>query len=257
MTSAASLQNATASVHVSKHKTPLGMMTFATEPQGRGTWGIFFGCTTTFAFCVWTAMHPNIIPNAPNKYRLFYKGVLMVISIINPEGIAVFAFGQLAEARRIQKEWQAYVEKKHANGEWTDEMAKRKKKLFSMEVAFFIVMGGFTIDDSTAESDKHMDSKHVKRLKKHGIRPEAKDGNGVIERTRSHYTATLTPHGFVHYANAGYFDTCVFHKNEITDKGKASNIAKILSTTQALWLGVQCAARKADRLALRYSNQTV
>ncbi|KAF8241843.1 hypothetical protein K440DRAFT_665129 [Wilcoxina mikolae CBS 423.85] len=248
VTFAAPVHNATAGVQVSKHQTSLGPMTYATEPAGRGTWGILFSCTTTFVFCIWTAVHPNIIPNASVNYRLFYKGVLMVISIINPEGIAIFAFGQLAEARRVKREWDMYV-----NGKWESTVAKEKKGLFTMEVAFFVVMGGYTIDESNATSDRHVRSKHIQRLLKYGIIPDAdkpEEGKVVIERKDSRYTATLTPTGFVKYAKDGYFDDCQFFGDEIKDKGKASNIAKILSATQALWLGAQCATRKAAGLPL-------
>jgi len=174
----------------------------------------------------------------------------MVISIINPEGIAVFAFGQLVEARKLKRQWEKYVMDMSEEKKWTQDEVKEKKDSFCMDVAFFIVMGGFTIDSSTVKSDRHVDSKHIKRLKKHGILPKRKEGVG--ERTNSIFTATLTPHGFETYARQGYFDDCGFNKHEIRDKGKASNIAKILSAAQALWLGVQCAARKADKLPLRY-----
>jgi hypothetical protein len=255
ITFAAPVNNATAGVQVSKHQTTLGPMTFASEPAGRGTWGVLFSCTTTFVFCIWTAMHPNIIPNATVNYRLFYKGVLMVISIINPEGIAILAFGQLAEAWRVKREWDTYVEKGYDNKKWEYKVAKEKKGLFTMEVAFFIVMGGFTIDESIVTSDRHVRSKHMLRLIRHGIMPNAdkpEEGNVMIERKNSRYTATLTPTGFVEYAKEGYFDDCQFFGDSIKDKGKASNIAKILSAMQALWLGMQCAARKASGLPLRY-----
>jgi len=250
MTFAAPLRNTTTGENVFKHETTLGPLVFATEPQGRGTWGILFSCTTTFGFCVWTAVHPNVIPDISDSYRLFYKGILMVISIINPEGIAVFAYGQLAAARKLKVQWNEHV-KKHG-------MAKEKKDSFDMVVAFFVVMGGFTIDISEAGSDRHMESQHIRRLKNHRIIPDASkqmQGKAVVERPYSVYRATLTPAGFENYLNKGYFDECSFgdYSRAIRDKGKASNIAKILSATQALWLGAQCAARKAAGLPLRYA----
>ncbi|KAF8533163.1 hypothetical protein BDD12DRAFT_914285 [Trichophaea hybrida] len=228
ITFAAPVNNATAGVQVSKHQTTLGPITFASEPAGRGTWGVLFSCTTTF-------------------------GMLMVISIINPEGIAILAFGQLAEARRVKREWDTYVEKGCKSGKWARKDAKEKKGLFTMEVAFFVVMGGFTIDESIATSDRHVRSKHMLRLIRHGIMPNAdkpEEGKVVIERKNSGYTATLTPNGFVEYAKEEYFDDCQFFGDSIKDKGKGSNIAKILSAMQALWLGAQCAARKASGLPL-------
>ena len=249
LTFAAPLHNATTQATVSHPETPLGPMTFGPEPRGRGTWGILFSCTTTFVFCVWTAVHPNVIPNVSDNYRLFYKGVLMAISIINPEGIAVFAYGQFTAARELKQQWDNHVEAQEWNG---DVKAKDSRKgSFDMAVAFFIVMGGFIIDESEQVSDRHVESRHTKRLKRHGIIPDNSEGS------KSVYTATLTPSGFVKYLKDGYFDECRFkeHSLEIRDKAKASNIAKTLSTTQAIWLGVQCAARQADGLPLRYSYQ--
>ena len=251
LTFAAPLHNATTQATVSNSETSLGPMTFGPEPRGRGTWGILFSCTTTFVFCVWTAVHPNVIPNVPDNYRLCYKGVLMAISIINPEGIAVFAYGQFTAARKLKKQWDNHVEAQ----EWSERLkAKDSRKCsFDMAVAFFIVMGGFTIDVSDEMSDRHVNSKHIKRLKDLGIIPD----EDRAERSNSRYTATLTPLGFEKYLKDGYFENDGFkeHSLAIRDKAKASNIAKTLAATQALWLAVDCAARKADGLPLRYSYQ--
>jgi hypothetical protein len=255
MTFAAPLRNTTTGLTIFKHETTLGPMVFGTEPPGRGTWGILFSCTTTYAFCVWTAVHPNVIPDASSGYRLFYKGVLMVISIINPEGIAVFAYGQLAAARDLKRQWEMDLEDMAVKKHWDDNMYETQKRKYSlnMQVAFFIVMGGFTIDESTEESNMHLRSKHIERLHKLHIINAPKEG-GAKERKKSKFTATLTPAGFLKYANEGYFDERSFNELErmVRDKGKASNIAKFLSAAQALWLGVQCAARKAAGLPLRY-----
>ena len=254
LTVAAPLHNATTQATVSKNEITLGPMTFWPEPKGRGTWSILFSCTTTFVFCVWTAVHPNVIPNVSDNYRLFYKGVLMAISIINPEGIAVFAYGQLKDARMLKQHWDDRVDDQVQKRRARAEDSLKKKGSFDMAVAFFIVMGGFTIDVSREMSDRHVESRHIKRLKDLRIIPRDN-----AERSKSAYTATLTPSGFVKYLNEGYFDEYPYafkdYSLAIRDKGKASNIAKTLSATQALWLGVECAARKADGLPLRYSCQ--
>ena len=233
LTFAAPLHNATTQVTVSKYETTLGPMTFGTEPRGRGTWGILFSCTSTFAFCVWTAVHPDVIPNASGGYRLFYKGFLMLASITAPEAIAVFAIGQLKAARTLKKEWDVYVKNKDLLREGS----------FDMAVAFFIVMGGFAIDVSNQELDRNVSG---------GITEEERE-----KRRKSAYTATLTPSGFVKYLKEGYFDDCPFkeHSRAIKDKGKANNFAKTLSVAQALWLVVQWVGRMAGRLPVRYSCQ--
>jgi hypothetical protein len=167
----------------------------------------------------------------------------MVIAIINPEGIALFAFRQYMSAQELKQQWD-----EHFNGD--GEVNKKRRGSFTMEVAFFIVMGGFTIDESTEESDRPICSKHTLRLCKLGIIHSP----GAEERKKSKFTATLTPAGFIKYLSEGWFDNYEFKNREIRDKGKTSNIAKILSASQALWLVVQCVARKASRLPLRYAN---
>ncbi|KAI5815620.1 hypothetical protein BZA77DRAFT_355116 [Pyronema omphalodes] len=71
---------------VQTYESPIRMK-FGAEPRGRGTWGILISCTATFAFCVWTTVHPNILPDASVQYRTLYKAVMMVIGVINPEGL--------------------------------------------------------------------------------------------------------------------------------------------------------------------------
>ncbi|KAI5815621.1 hypothetical protein BZA77DRAFT_370018 [Pyronema omphalodes] len=103
-------------------------------------------------------------------------------------------------------------------------------------------MGGFVIDTSKESYDTD-------------TRPEPFRDVDFIKfkpRQKSKFNATLTPTGFVKYLHDGYFDfhNPPFKKREIIDKGKASNIAKLLSAVQAFWLAVQCAGRRAAGLKL-------
>lgn len=87
--------------------TPGLQATFATEPPGRGTVGILISCTATFFFCIWTAMHPNIIPGVSSWYRLYHRLVLMAISIVIPEGILICAMGEFRDAKGVRDAWAA------------------------------------------------------------------------------------------------------------------------------------------------------
>lgn len=95
-----------------------------------------------------------------------------------------------------------------------------------MDGAFFVVMGGFVIDESKEEYDTHDVSEPLTDLK---------EKITLKKRERSKFTATLTATGFVKYLKDGYFefDNSPFKKSDIIDKGKASKIAKLLSAVQA------------------------
>ncbi|KAI5839471.1 hypothetical protein DFP73DRAFT_483822, partial [Morchella snyderi] len=202
---------------VSEYHTPLGKVKFHAEPLGRGTVGIIFSCTATYIFCVWTAVHPNINVRATWGARLWYKCVLMVLSVIVPEGLLVCAFGQFFEARMLKKAWE---EKMKSSGKEKDIVNK-----LGMNEAFFIVMGGFLTDTIEYPNPNQEPEEYVEGLK---------------EGT---YTAILTPAGFLNYLNNGYINEKSFDVAEIRDKGKANNIAKLLACGQALWLIVQSLGR--------------
>lgn len=127
----------------------------------------------------------------------------MVLAVLVPEGILVCAFGQWREAKRLEQAWRKKVDKKYE-----DQLG--------MDGAFFVVMGGFLVRTSEDPRGK--------------------------ERCDLH-TAVLTPTGFLHYLERGNITPESFDKSAISDKGKASNIAKLLACTQALWLIVQTIAR--------------
>ncbi|KAI5856564.1 hypothetical protein BZA05DRAFT_463805 [Tricharina praecox] len=189
--------------------------TFEPEPKGRGTWGLLFSCTVTFGFCVWTAVHPNIIRGVANRYRFCHKAALMVVSIIVPEGMIVCAFGEWWEARKLNKAWKTHC----AN----------QPDYLGMDGAFFVVMGGFVLDPSvTKEAGERVPT--------------------IPEYTAD--TATLTSAGFLKHLRDHRIDTKTFDKAAILDKCKVSNIMKLFSSFQAIWLFASCFARWNANLPL-------
>ncbi|KAI5809158.1 hypothetical protein BZA77DRAFT_329518 [Pyronema omphalodes] len=234
-------------VNITHTDTAIGRITFAAEPRGRGTIGILLSCTITFAFCIWTVVHPNVIADSTLWSRIVYKGILMVIAAINPEGVVISAYGQWRDARRLNKEIEEYFAKLPAtdNGDRSVKAAKKLRKKsrewLGMDGAFFVVMGGFVIDTSKCTSNENVAISAMKKC--FDVKPRKKD---------SKFTATLTPVGFLRYLQEGYFDIDdpPFQRSQIADKGKASNIAKVLSASQAAWLLLQSAARWAAGLKL-------
>lgn len=95
-------------------------------------------------------------------------------------------------------------------------MQSKSNDDLGMEGAFFVVMGGFTI--VTTGSDP--------------------------------VRLTLTPRGLVWLLQSGAISLGDLerHKNEISDKGKAGAVAKLLVCVEGLWLVAQCVFRSANDL---------
>lgn len=160
----------------------------------------------------------------------------MAVSVIIPEGIIICAFGQWREARVLHTAWRAkygrpkktWAEKLRLWGSLDDG--------FGIDGAFFVVMGGFVVDLPREPE----------------IRP------GVIDRAPEHsvgdnhnsITTTITASGFLVYLDQGYIHDRTFDRESITDKNKTNNIAKLIASSQALWLVAQCITRFASSLPL-------
>lgn len=223
---------------------PLVSIIYMPEPKGRGTWGILFSSTATFAFCIWTAMHPNVLHNRPQETRTLYKGVWMVLSIIVPEGILICAFRQWWTAHKLDQWWREHFKKEYGeykslserHGSCTSksrckpcQQHQEVEDYLGMDGAFFVVMGG-TMMGETADGDWKI------------LTPE--EFREKIE-SQGHFTSSYTRDGDMLKEVRHLFD-----KEEMLDKGKASSIAKLLSSFQALWLLVQSIARWQAKLPI-------
>ncbi|KAI5777829.1 hypothetical protein EDC01DRAFT_713481 [Geopyxis carbonaria] len=176
---------------------------YVPEPRGRGTVSLLQTCITTFALCVWTAMHPNLPRRLNTVGSVLQKLHWMILAAMMPEFIVLCAFSEWREAKHFQRKW---CEKFNVlePGSEADTMGA--------EGGFFVAMGGFYIQDHSGK------------------------------------TLTITPQNFENVLQ--YLEKDSFHKKDIVDKGKASNIAKCLVCLQAGWMIVQCIARKVDNLPI-------
>jgi hypothetical protein len=242
-------------------------MIFMVQPRGRGTWGILLSCTTTFVFCVWTTIHPNVVPNSKGSQRFLYKLSMMVLGIVNPEGLVILAYGQWSDAKKLNRECVKYFEKmEQPSSEFVQDRRKRKGKKvkeyegealekkqeklrenwLGIEAAFFVVMGGFAID---VTKKRYEDEK--------GRSMETCDRIKLKRRKRSKYIATLTPRGFLDFLKSEQFENFSFksrpfEKRDVRDKYNSGELAKLLSAIQAFWFIVQCAARWGQDLQITY-----
>lgn len=226
-------------------------LSFAPEPRGRGTFGILFSCSVTLFFCVWTTTHPNILPGVSDWDRLYHKSVLVFLSLFLPEGILIASMRQASHAGDLCKAWTSDPNIINANA----------KDLLSKEIAFFIVMGGFIVDQEEDDEDIHKPKKpssiriliaqclrllnpvtlcsaisHWKLPNRHS-RPRRR-------------LAILTPKGFKKYLAEGFIHHETFDPQAILDKNKSSTFTKFLAGAQALWLVVDCTARWGQKLPI-------
>lgn len=105
---------------------------FMMEPSGRGTVGLLTACVVTFSLCVWTAIHPNIIPNPTGWRQVRYKMFWTAVCVGLPEAIVLCAYGQWLEAKAIRKVWISTHGKEHDIG---------------IAGGFFVVMGGIVVGE--------------------------------------------------------------------------------------------------------------
>ncbi|KAI5844045.1 hypothetical protein DFP73DRAFT_585311 [Morchella snyderi] len=188
---------------------------FVPEPRGRGTLGIFWSCIITLGLCVWTSVHPDIIPN-PTKLRVTVNKVAwMFVALLTPEVIIGVACTQRKQAKKIHGAWCKHFGIKPGSPE--DNMGR--------EGAFFVEMGGFVVPGVP------------------GAREDS-EKNGLTCH------CILTGNGFLYYLSKGQIEKNAINKRVIVDKGKADIVAKFFVCLQALWMVVQCTARKASGLPI-------
>jgi hypothetical protein len=83
-----------------------------------------------------------------------------------------------------------------------------------MVSAYYIVMGGFAFD--------------------------------VRVLSDSHSYLALTPKGFIQFADAVLISPDILQDDDVADRSKADSLGKLLVCVQALWMVVNCIARKAS-----------
>jgi len=99
------------------------------------------------------------------------------------------------------------------NSNSADVQLDERWREISMVSAFYIVMGGFAFD---------------------------------VHDLSDHKYIALTPHGFMAFARAGLITPDILKDDDIADRSKANQLGKLLVCVQALWMVVNCVARKAS-----------
>jgi hypothetical protein len=129
----------------------------------------------------------------------------------------------------------------------------------NMQVAFFVVMGGFVVDEAIPPTGvKWMEKRDAELAELWKLRGKVKrclrfltkaDPNPTPQAPRP-FRAIVTPTGFIKYMEKGLIHEGSFDKAALTDKGKASTIGKLLTGGQAFWLVVASISRWRAELPL-------
>ncbi|ESK82944.1 hypothetical protein Moror_11822 [Moniliophthora roreri MCA 2997] len=230
--------------------------------------GILWSCLSVILACTWVAIHPNIPKVGTHSAVVVCKDIeLMVIAILAPEVIILWAMRQWYSAKAITKQFKKYG--------------------WGMSHAFFVIMGGFTlyerdtfigylwndnqdIDHYTLwvhrqvhrqahnHGRKHLTyaeymgkvEKYNKWIRMHIQRVQnlSPQQNALMTNSVESIKGTPKPLCPLEYLVAKGYITIT--EGEIKDRSHADFIAKSIALIQTTWFILQIAAHAAEGLAI-------
>ncbi|ESK85406.1 hypothetical protein Moror_5910 [Moniliophthora roreri MCA 2997] len=228
----------------------------------RTTTGILWSCLSVILICTWVAIHPNIPRVGTHSAVVVYKNIEhMVIAILAPEIIILWAMRQWYSARAIAEKYKGYG--------------------WGMSHAFFIIMGGFALyegdtfhgylwndqDEIYAEDNKKPYSgydeklkEYIEQIKMHIQRAQGHPPQGntpisnLVNTNQSQESINLleksTPEPsclLEYFLQKGYI---TLTEDEIKDKSHADFITKSIALIQTTWFILQVAARATEGLTV-------
>ena len=89
---------AAAVMHIAEGRSRLG---YVGQPDYRGTIDIIWSCLITLGICVWAMLHLNVPARTDSEFTLILRrSRWMLIAVLAPELVMLFAIGQWASAKR-------------------------------------------------------------------------------------------------------------------------------------------------------------
>ena len=191
------------------------------EPNcGSGTASIIWQCITTIGLCTYVAVHPSV-PTLPlNRFMTFTRKVVIVgIGLLAPELWAWLALTQLLAARNLVKQ------------------AAHLERPLSLKQAFFIGSGGIAIRGF----HKHQPP-----------RQRDYDGYPVTVHSGTLYKYKWDEDSFPNLSpeELKFFSEHVPSDEDLDDKSKQDNLAKLITSIQVLWSLIQIIARGQQGLEI-------
>ncbi|OGM41833.1 hypothetical protein ABOM_009649 [Aspergillus bombycis] len=218
---------------------------YVAEPDQRGTLTLFWNCFSTFILCVWTAVHPDVLPVKGYWSANVYKFFMMTWAIVIPELVVCMAVEQLLRAIKIRNLW-----------EQSFEGDSEKKYWLGLTGAFFVVMGGYVVE---TESYNHRANTAQRELPSGKSSRHLQRPNTITESfdSPSPLVTTIGPQGFESLLQGGKIRRLIqdgtlqkhhFDQSVIEDKGNANTISKLLVAVQISWMVIQAVGRKLSGL---------
>ncbi|KAJ8581468.1 hypothetical protein M405DRAFT_924998, partial [Rhizopogon salebrosus TDB-379] len=164
--------------------------------------------------CTWTAIHPNIPGLDDRKLAIMSRRILlMVMALVVPELVIVWAARQFFSARYTANEFNEKLSKKLAQADG-DHRKIGEESQFTVTHGFFAWMGGFLL------------------------------------YVNGHPRASLTPKELLHFVHNGSVDMHFVAKADIEDRSKSDALSKGIAIIQIAWFVLQLAARYAQNLPI-------
>lgn len=81
------------------------IVSWAPNPDGRGTIEILWTCFATIFLCTWSAVHPNLPGLGEKERRIYYRRLGYVLfCIVAPEYVASVAIQELSGAMKVKEQ---------------------------------------------------------------------------------------------------------------------------------------------------------
>jgi len=263
------------------HPTGDSEPSYVPNPGGRGTLNILLSSIITLTLCVYTSIHLNITPE--KKYfgiqRVWIdKFYWVLIALVAPEFVLYAAYVQFRNAQELCKELKKLDSELAASGGSTDtskestdpvegsthtideltlatgrSIPNHTQNLHPEPAAVRSQMaGGSSQIPSTTQSLEHLNRGTVRRWSDVTMVSAFFIVMGGFAFDVPHHPAisyvALTPEGFLNFARRQFIMPNILNNKEIADRSKADSLAKFLVCVQAMWMVVNCIARKASGL---------
>ena len=231
---------------VANGESSIELVSYASDPNGRGTISLIISCLLTLLLCVWSALHLNVPRQAETTLECLWTNTRWIlVGIYAPELVVFTAWRQWSSARLLNRIVQQHAghttnlnpektKNQNGPGSGAQDLASRHERdqearcQWTMTHSFFASTGGFAFEfDEPALKDDH--ESNMKFLPSHAPRRLA-----------------ITARGMALLAKCGLLPEVA--EEEILDKSKANNLAKALVCIQAIWMLVQVGGRLAARL---------
>ncbi|KAG1763891.1 hypothetical protein EV702DRAFT_149208 [Suillus placidus] len=203
----------------------------------RTLWNIIWSCGVTLFACAWTAIHPNIPGMDEKRLAIFFRRILiMIMVLIAPELILIWAFLQRSSAIAVKKQF-------------NDALGARPAEAHDHhphpDIELPTLRSGFP--ESNGSSSAYRPAEFKEWTMTHGF--FAWMGGFMLYVDREP-RATLTPDELLRFVREESVDMPVIQKADIEDRSKGDIFSKGVAIFQLAWFVLQFAARRAQNLPI-------